>query len=247
MARVTTHLRSVSIAINLTFVLAGIAFAQDPPPKPREAKAEFALVSTSGNASAQSIGAAGQVIFRPPQWEIEGQTAFVRNEAENVVSAKSFAARGRAGRVITTRLQVFGQHSYLRDLFSGVVHRNVTEGGLSYLLVQTARNTLSADGGFGYLKERRTIGVSLSTPTAGTGAHYKLKLSDTSDITDDLLMSFDLSDEGTWRLQHAIALTAKVAAPLSLKVSNLLRYVDEPVAGFEQTDTITSAALVLSF
>ena len=57
----------------------------------------------------------------------------------------------------------------------------------------------------------------------------------------------DLSDEGTWRLQHAIALTARIAAPLSLKISNLLRYVDEPVAGFEWTDTITSAALVLSF
>ena len=104
-----------------------------------------------------------------------------------------------------------------------------------------------ADAGLGYLKERRTVGISLSTPTAGAGTRYKLQLSETSDITDDLLMSFDLSDEGTWRLQHAIALTARVAAPLSLKVSNLLRYVDEPVAGFEQTDTITSAALVLSF
>ena len=91
------------------------------------------------------------------------------------------------------------------------------------------------------------MGISLSVPTAGAGTRYKLQLSENSDITDDLLMSFDLSDEGTWRLQHAIALTAKVAAPLSLKVSNVLRYVDEPVAGFEQTDTITSAALVLSF
>jgi putative salt-induced outer membrane protein YdiY len=230
-------------------VLAGIGFGQTPPPppKPREAKAEFALVSTSGNASAQSIGAAGQVIVRPPQWEIDGQTAFVRNEADGVVRAKSLAARGRAGRVITTRLQAFGQHSYLRDLFSGVLHRNITEGGLSYLLIQTGRNTLSADAALGYLKERRIVGSSLSTPTAGTGAHYKLRLSETSDITDDLLMSFDLSDEGTWRLQHGIALTAKVADPLSLKISNLLRYVDEPVVGFEQTDTITSAALVLSF
>ena len=230
-------------------MLAGIASAQQPPPppKPREAKAEFALVTTSGNASTQSIGAAGQVIFRPPQWVIDGQTAFVRNKAQNVVSAKSFVARGRGARVLTPRLQAFGQHSYLRDRFSGVVHRNHTEGGMSYLVVQAGRNTLSADAALGYLKERRTVGVSLSTPTAGTGTRYKLQLSETSDITDDLLMSFDLSDEGTWRLQHAIALTAKVAAPLSLKVSNLLRYVDEPVAGFKQTDTITSAALVLSF
>jgi putative salt-induced outer membrane protein YdiY len=230
-------------------VLAGIAAAQQPapPPKAREAKAEFALVTTSGNASTQSIGAAGQVIFRPPQWVIDGQTAFVRNEAQNVVSAKSFAARGRAARVLTPRLQAFGQHSYLRDLFSGVVHRNLSEGGMTYAVVLTGRNTLFADAGLGYLKERRTVGISLSTPTASGGTRYKLQLSETSDITDDLLMLFDLSDEGTWRLQHSIALTARVAAPLSLKVSNLLRYVDEPVAGFEQTDTITSAALVLSF
>ena len=204
-------------------------------------------MTTSGNASTQSIGAAGQVIFRPPQWVIDGQAAFVRNEAQDVVSAKSFAARGRAARVLTPRLQAFGQHSYLRDLFSGVVHRNLTEGGMTVAVVQTGRNTLFADAGLGYLKERRTVGISLSVPTAGAGTRYKLQLSENSDITDDLLMSFDLSDEGTWRLQHAIALTAKVAAPLSLKVSNVLRYVDEPVAGFEQTDTITSAALVLSF
>jgi putative salt-induced outer membrane protein YdiY len=230
-------------------VLAGIADAQTPPPPPkaREAKAEFALVSTSGNASTQSIGAAGEVIFRPPQWVIEGRTAFVRNEADDVVNAKSFGVRGRAARVLTVRLQAFGQHSYLRDLFSGVVHRNLTEGGITYALLQGGRNTLFADAGLGYIKERRTVGSSLSTATAGTAARYKLQLSETSDITDDLLMSFDLSDEGTWRLQHAFALTARVAAPLSLKVSNVLRYVDEPVAGFEQTDTITSAALVLSF
>jgi len=244
-----THLRLVATLGFMSVVGSNLAFAQAPPPPPpaREAKAEFALVTTSGNASSQTVGAAGQVTFRPPQWVIDGQGTFVRNEAEDVVNAKSFAARGRAARVLTARLQAFGQHSYLRDLFSGVEHRNNTEGGLAYLLFQTARQILSADAGLGYLNERRTIGDTLSTPTAGTAGHYKLKLSETSDITDDLLLSFDLSDEGTWRLHQTAALTAKVAAPLSLKLSNVIRYVDEPVFGFEQTDTITSAALVFSF
>jgi hypothetical protein len=44
-----------------------------------------------------------------------------------------------------------------------------------------------------------------------------------------------------------VALTARVAAGLSLKISNVVRYVGEPVVGFERTDTVTSAALVLSF
>jgi putative salt-induced outer membrane protein YdiY len=88
---------------------------------------------------------------------------------------------------------------------------------------------------------------TLSTATAGPGARYKFRLSETSDITEDLLFAFDLSEDGTWRLAQALALTARVAAPLSLKLSNIIRYVDEPVPGFEKTDTITSAALVLSF
>ncbi len=249
----STRPRIVAVAFLTLFLSSNffshLAFAQQPPPppKPREGKAEFALVTTTGNASSQTIGTSGEVIFRPPQWVVEGKAAFVRNEADDVLRAKSFAARGRLARVLTPRIQAFGQHSYLRDLFSGIEHRNSTEGGLSYLLLETARQTLSADAGLGYLNEQRTAADALSTATAGTGARYKLKLSETSDITDDLLFSFDLSDKGTWRMYQAVALTAKVAAPLSLKLSNVVRFVDEPVPGFEQTDTITSAALVLSF
>jgi hypothetical protein len=33
----------------------------------------------------------------------------------------------------------------------------------------------------------------------------------------------------------------------SLKLSNVVRYVHEPVVGFEATDTITSVALVTKF
>lgn len=244
-----THFRTACFALHLTFVFSGIAIAQQPPPPPkaREGKAEFSLVTTSGNASSQSIGAAAEIIFRPAKWVVEGRTAFVRNESEDILSAKSFVVRGRLSRVLTARLQAFGQHSYLRDLFSGVEHRNNTEGGLTFLVLETARQTFQTDAGLGYLNEQRTVGDNLSTATAGAGGRYKLKLSETSDITEDLAVSLDLSDDGTWRLNQALALTARVTGALALKISNVVRYVDEPVLGFEQTDTITSAALVLSF
>jgi putative salt-induced outer membrane protein YdiY len=242
------HLVITCIPGCLSIILAAHAFAQQPPPpKAREGKAEFALVTTSGNASSQSIGTTAQITLRPPGWVFDAEVAFVRNEADDVVSAKSFATRGRAARVLTPRLQVFGQHAYLRDLFAGIEHRNNTEGGLTFLLAETTRHTLYVDAGLGYLNEQRTVSETLSTAAAATAARYKLKLSETSDITEEVRASFDLSDEGTWRLFQSLALTAKVAAPLSLKISNVVRYVDEPVEGFEKTDTITSAALVLSF
>jgi putative salt-induced outer membrane protein len=223
-------------------------WAQTPAPPPaREGKAEFALVTTNGNADSQTIGTAGEITLRPPSWVITGKVGFVRQEADGIVSAKSLATLERASRVLSPRLQAFGQHGYLRDLFAGVESRNSIEGGLSYLLVQAGVHTLFVDGGLGYLHENRTIGPALSTPIGTAGTRYKLKLSQTSDLTDDLATSFDFSKDGTWRLNHMIALTARIASVFSLKVSNQLRFVDEPVPGFERTDSITSAALVLGF
>ena len=237
-------------AASLVLLVTAHAWGQTPAPAPppaREGKAEFALVTTSGNASAQTIGTSGEITLRPPSWVILGKVGFVRQEAEGVVSAKSLASLERLSRVLSTRLQAFGQHAYLRDLFAGVESRNSIEAGISYLLVQAGAHTLFADGGLGYLNEDRTIGSGLSNPIASAGTRYKFKLSETSDLTDDLATSFDLAEDGTWRLNHLIALTARIASAFSLKVSNQLRFVDEPVPGFERTDTITSAALVVGF
>ena len=51
----------------------------------------------------------------------------------------------------------------------------------------------------------------------------------------------------TGDLDNELSLAAKISTIFSLKVSNVIRYVNEPVAGFETTDMITSAALVAKF
>jgi putative salt-induced outer membrane protein YdiY len=46
---------------------------------------------------------------------------------------------------------------------------------------------------------------------------------------------------------NTASVTAKLTTVFSLKVSNVVRYVHEPVVGFETTDTLTSIALVAKF
>jgi putative salt-induced outer membrane protein YdiY len=198
----------------LVAIQATSAFAQAPPQPPprREVKAEFALVNTTGNASTQSIGTGGEVIYRPTPFVFNAKAAFVRNEAEDVETAKSLATLLRGARAITARLQVYAQHGYLSDRFAGINHRNLVDGGIAYVLAQTARHIVSAEGGLGYLIEDRRTGLNL-----------------------------------TWRLSQTAALTARIATAWSLKLSNQIRFVNDPVPGFEDTDSVTSAALVLSF
>ena len=72
------------------------------------------------------------------------------------------------------------------------------------------------------------LGEDISTAQALLGSRYKYTLSDTAEITDDLAFTFSLSDGDDWRTSNAAALTVKIAAVFSLKVSNIVRYVNAP-------------------
>jgi len=227
------------------------AHAQQPPPAGpppvREGSAEFAFVGTSGNASTQSLGLGGEFIYRPAPWETKIKVAYVRNESEDELKAESFVLTARAQRPIAPRLAAFGQYGYQRDQFAGILDRNTVEGGIAYTAVDHAPHKLVADAAFGYANENRAAGDDISTGTFAVGGLYTLKISTTSELTEDGRFNFSLSEASDWRYANALALTAKVSTLLSLKLSNAVRYVNLPAAGFKTTDVVTAIALVAKF
>lgn len=152
-----------------------------------------------------------------------------------------------AQRPIRPRLAGYGQYGYQRDRFAGILDRNAVEAGLAYSWIEQAPHKLIVDGGLGYANEQRLLGPNLSTATLGTGAVYALKISSTSDLSEDGHFVFSLPDGSDWRYANAVALTAKVTTVFSLKLSNTIRYVNLPVLGFKSTDAITAIALVAKF
>lgn len=218
-----------------------------PPPPPSGFKAELSAVATSGNSQTQSIGIAGETTMRPTTWIVTLKAGFVRNESDGVVKAKSLRTMERGAKILAQGIEAFGQHAYLRDRFSGVEHRNGFDLGLAFRVLQAARQELVVEGGFGYLNEQRITGRSLSTAQATAGTRYRFRISETSEITEQLLLATDVSEAGTWRLNQEAAITARVTSIVALKLSNLIGFVKEPVPGFEQLDTVSSASLVISF
>lgn len=224
------------------------ASAAPPPPPPKhEGTAEFAFVGTSGNASTQTIGLNGTFIMRPERWVITNRAAFVRNESDSELTAESFGYLFRSERALSPRLSAFGEYAYFRDEFAGVRHRNSLVGGLSYKLVDLPRHLFFTDAGLGYINEKRLTGPDVSSATWSLGAGYKWKISATAEFTDDLRMTGVFADSSDWRLLQAAAVTAQLTKTFSLRLSNTIRYAHEPVPGFKNTDTNTSAALVAKF
>jgi len=248
MGRMTSVVRALCFAAILLLPVLAHAQAAAPPPPPRqEGTAEVAFVGTTGNISTSTFSAGGEHIVRPVNWMVRNRAQAVRGTVEGATTAESFLYNFRAERVINARLNAFGEYGFFRDKPAGVKSRNAVAGGLSLKAIADARQTLSLDGGLGYLDESRVAGDDVSSAIWLTGATYKLKLSETAELTDDLrlLGTFDQGDD--WRLTHSIAVTARLTTLLSLKVSNTLRYANFPPAGFKKTDTTTAIALVASF
>jgi putative salt-induced outer membrane protein YdiY len=217
------------------------AAPQPPPPPPRqEGTAEVAFVGTTGNSSTTTFSLGGEHIFRPPQ-------CMIRTETDDEIAADSLLYAFRAERSLTTRVTVYGDYGYFHDPPAGVDHRNGITGGLTVKIIDSARQMLQAEGGAGYLNEQRLTGDDVSSGVYTAGTTYKLKVSDTSELTDEIrfLGTFDNGDD--WRFAHAIGLTVTINTVFSLKASNLLRYANFPPPGFQKTDTTTAVALVASF
>jgi putative salt-induced outer membrane protein len=229
--------------------LSPLALAQTPPPPPpeREGSAEFAFVGTTGNSSTQTVGLGGELIYRPAPWETKFKVNYVRNEAEDQLKAQALVLSLRAQHPIQPRLSGYGQYGYQRDRFAGILDRNAVEAGLVYALLQEAPHKLIVDAGLGYANEQRLLGNNLSTATLSGGGLYTLKVSATSEFTEDGHFVFALSDGSDWRYSNAVALTAKVSTIFSLKIANTIRYLNLPVVGFKSTDAVTAVALVAKF
>lgn len=246
----TANLRARSLVPCILLAFAARAAAQPPAPKPDEppprleANGQFTLLATTGNASTTSIGAAGDLISRADPWTYTAKLAFAQTEDDDEVSARSFIGLFRAARALGPRLSAYAQYDYLRDVFAGIEHRHTMDGGLSYLLVDRAPHTLRLDGSLGYQYESRVNAESFDSAIALAGAGYRLRISETSTFTDDARIVLTLADMGAWKFEQVASLTAAITTVLSLKLSNTIRYANEPVPGFEKTDTITSVAIV---
>jgi putative salt-induced outer membrane protein len=216
--------------------------APEPPPR-LEASGQFAFLNTRGNADTQSLGAGGELISRPDPWTYRAKAVFAQTESDDELSARSFAGLFRASRALNTRLSVYGQYDFLRDVFAGVEQRHVIEGGASYLAVDTAPHRLRFDAGLGYLYEEQPED-HFDSVTLSLGAAYRLAISATSELTYEPRFLLPFSDTSAWRFDQNAALAVALNSILSLKLSHTIRYSAAPPEGFEKTDTIMAVSLV---
>jgi putative salt-induced outer membrane protein len=211
-----------------------------------EAKAELSMVSTGGNTSTRTIGAAADAIHRGRRTTTSGRIAFVRSVTDDLENARSLIATARQGWQLSSRTEGFARGEYLRDLFAGVEHRATGEGGVSFS-PSAAPHALRIDVGIGGTTETRIAADDRRFAGASATVAYRWTPAPVSELVAESSVTADLQRGENWRSANSVSLLVVMNRIISARVAYTLRYLNDPVPGFRRTDTTASMAIVLSY
>ena len=159
---------------------------------------------------------------------------------------------------MTKDLFTFGNLHYTHDMFSGFQYQATASVGVGYKLINEATTKLDVQLGVGYRELRpelltkdatgavvaRTPEASESGAVATAGLAYSQALTDTTTLSDKLLVEYGSTDT---LITNTIALTVKVSTKLALSLGYNIQDNSAPPAGLKKLDTLTTANLVYSF
>ncbi|MEW6336315.1 MAG: DUF481 domain-containing protein [Acidobacteriota bacterium] len=236
---------AVAVLVGLVCI-AGQAVADEPPP-PWQNTASLGYLSTSGNTDTQSFALEYSLKHTPDPWGLEVLARMLRAESDGDRTAERYEAGMRASRALNQRWSVYAGAAALKDEFAGLDLRWGLVAGAAFHLLQGPTHDLALNAGLAWTSEDPTVGSSFDYLGAELGAAYAWNFSKTASLTEALRFSPSFDDTDDWRLVSETVLKATLTSVLAVKLGYEWRYDNEPIAGFDSTDTATTVSLVAKF
>jgi hypothetical protein len=93
--------------------------------------------------------------------------------------------------------------------------------------------------------ENRTVGDDLDDPIGVFQVLSRIPFGGAGDTTQRFTYYPDFKTSSAYRTEAEFTAQAAMAAHLALKLGYLIRFANEPVAGFKKRDTTSTASVVL--
>jgi putative salt-induced outer membrane protein len=213
-------------------------------------KLGLSYLATSGNTDTSSAGFDARYVRDWKLWGLEATAAAVRATRNDRKTAESYNAQARGRRRIQEKTRdgtemTFGVRGE-RNRFAGIDSRTTIDTSLLRPLLRSARWKLQSLTGLSWTREdprgrrrgRDSFGGLIQVQTNG-------KLTPTSELTAQATWYPNLERRQDYRLHGQASLQAQLNRHLGLRLSCDVKYDNEPVRGFERTDTSTNVSLVV--
>jgi len=238
--------RPVPVCLLTVLLALPVLGAEEPPKSPWSGSLGLAFLSTTGNSRTQTLGLDLGAKWASDPWGLEFVGKFLRSSKDGSTDAERSLAGVRGTRILDERWSLFAGVSGERDTFAGFDLRAIVEGGATYKFLLGPVHELAFDGGLTWTRENRVVGKDRSFLGGLLGAAYKWTLSETAAFTEKFRFYPDFDETSAWRIASETALKASLTGRLALQLGYDVRYSNQPVPGFDKTDTATTVSLVAS-
>lgn len=233
-----------TLAVALALSCAQLATAADESLKGR---AEASFAHTSGNTDTRTLAAQIKGSYEAGVNRFFLRGAALYGKTEGVETSNRWLAEGRYERAITERFFAFLETSYFKDKFAGFDSKIQAGPGVGYDVIKTDRQILKLLVSALYTWDNYTDGTDDAYATGKAAGDYAWQITDTLTFKQyaDYLVSVD--DTSMYFVNALTGLEVKVAANISLGLSYLVAYQNEPPPGAEHADRTFLSSLIVDF
>lgn len=239
----------------------------EPPPVVKKAPnwtgaVEAGATATSGNTQVETYTAAAKADGKWRGWGVAYRSSVVYAETRNIQTAGAFDASLRGDRKLVGPLSAYARLSIDGDRFKGINNRKGAGAGLGVEIWKRAgegyvANLLRTEFGYQYYREDLARTEEDHDIHAGRAflaflhAFHKEAV-----FTEEVEALTDFATEDRYLVTSVTALTVKLRTNIAFKISetvkmdtkpNFIVPEDESQGRFERVDTLTAAAVIVSF
>ena len=247
-------MRGLKVLFLLIFITAATISSyadEETPAKEKKLKDEFefALINTTGNTEVTTLAAKNALTYQfTEKWLGSWKIGALYNESDNEVNAERYFTDLRLEYTITDRFYTYGIGGWLKDRFSGYDGRYYVGPGVGYKFFKGPKHFLAGETGINYVYEELTDDSTDDFLEGRLFGKYEYAFTEKNKFSQSLeyLQGFD--DANNYLINSETALIAALNSYLSLKLSYIINYNNQPSSDTpDRTDTILGAPIIVNY
>jgi putative salt-induced outer membrane protein len=207
-------------------------------------KGEFGLVKTSGNTDTESLILGVEFINEQDKWRHRAAANALSADDSGTTTAERYGFEWQSDYKLDDKSWVLGAFRYESDEFSAYDNQQTLTFGYGRNLLDNNISKLVGEIGIGFRDAELLNGMTESGAIVRGLLDYTRQVTDNSEFTNRFLV--ESGSDNTF-LQNLMGFSVSMNDRMAMKFGFEYRHNTDVPFGVDDTDTITSANLVVNF
>jgi len=203
---------------------------------------EIGYLFTGGNTELETLSVKNELTMKiiDVDWESQSHAFISKSNGERV--AENYRGNGRA-----IYKFIYSELQWKKDTFIGLDARYNVNTGLTFMPIDEFWHSLTTDIGFNYIHEDRTnVGIK-QTPAIYVRGKYEWAYLNAVVWGNEFISNFDLDVTKNFEIDNELYILFNISKLLAFKNGYTLKYRNDPVPTFNNTDHFFTFSLVVKW